>query len=169
MIVSCKSIQKLSLRNFESFRDEAKNILKYIHPDGLQTLDLTRVSGLDLNHVQKLFKSKTLTEISFLCNRDLQHSRYLVDYIVHNLPMNVKTISFGGLMCIKNEHLAIMNKFNENLSINNLVFKGCLGRIDPNYCINPEEGLWDVQIGHLELFPSMPDKPKGCRPIVRFK
>ena len=69
LIVSCKGIQKLSLRHFESFRDDAKNILKYINPNGLETLDLTFVSGLDLNYIQKLFKSKTLTEVSFLCNR----------------------------------------------------------------------------------------------------
>ena len=69
LIVSCKCIQKLSLRYFGSYRDDAKNLLKYINPDGLETLDLTRVSGLDLNYIQKLFKSKTLTEVSFLCNR----------------------------------------------------------------------------------------------------
>ena len=170
LIVSCKYIQKLSLRHFESFRDDAKNILKCINPNGLQTLDLTLTSGLDLNYIQKLFKSKTLTEISFLSNRDLQHSRHLVDYIINNLPKNIKNLSIAGLMCITDEHLAFMNKRNENLSINHRVFEGCLGKIDPNHSFLPEEGFWDVPIRQLELFPSMPDKLKGYPvTILRYK
>ena len=113
----------------------------------------------NLNYIQELLKSKTLTEISFLHNKDLVRAGHLVDYIVNNLPMNIRKISFGGLMCIKDEHLAIMNEKNENLSINHLEFRGCLGKIDPNYSIKPENGFWDVQIEQLELFPSMADKP----------
>ena len=159
IIASCHSIQKLSLRKLEVFNDASRNILKYVNPQGLQTLDLTSVNGLDLQYLQELLKSKTLTEISLLSNKDLSESQDLVEYIVNNLPSNMRKISFGGLNCITDEHITIMKQNNENLTINQLEFRGCLGKMDPNYSIKPEDGLWDIRIGQLELFSNMPDKP----------
>ena len=159
IIASCHSIQKLSLRKLEVFYEASRNILSYVNPQGLQTLDLTSVNGLDLQYLKEILKSKTLTEISLLSNKDLSESQDLVEYIVNNLPSNMRKISFGGLNCITDEHITTMKQNNENLTINQFEFRGCLGKIDPNYSIKPENGLWDVQIGQLELFSNMPDKP----------
>ena len=176
-ILSCEKITDVSFRYNRRLSNDLVQYLVENLSSGVEKVSLGGIHCLTDEHVKTLVKRcKKIEELELgICKNITEDS---LTSIVENCDQMVKLdVSFNipsvqgrnPFLKVKSmpklkvlncqhpkrssEETNFLRKFMPHLEINQVVFGGDLGIANPNDAIKPEDGIWDIFVKTIKLFP----------------
>jgi F-box and leucine-rich repeat protein 1 (S-phase kinase-associated protein 2) len=103
LLESCHYLEKLSLK-YSTF---STAMMRNLNFHNLEVLDITGCEGLNMGSVRQIMMFEKLTEINFSWPPTGEGlSTAIIDYLVKNIPIQLKKISFNAQQSVLDEHIA---------------------------------------------------------------
>ena len=104
IIKSCHFLQKLSLKYLEINEEIMKSIIQQNYLT-LEVLDLSGCTGITYESIQNISQMINLSEINFSWTKSLifHFNSEIIQYLVNNLPINLKKLSLRGQKMVQDE------------------------------------------------------------------
>ena len=118
IIKSCHFLQKLSLKYLEINEEIMKSIIQQ-NCLTLEILDLSGCTGITYESIQNISQLNNLTEINFSWTKSLifHFNSEIIQYLVNNLPINLKKLSLRGQKMVQDEDVLCLVKRCKNINL----------------------------------------------------
>lgn len=106
LLGSCHSVEKLSLRALDLNTNAFSEVL--INSPKLSILDLSTIRGLQLESIKHIVNCVELKELNLAFNDIFSKCADVLYYLVKNLPVGLRKLSFMGLDCLSVDHVKVL-------------------------------------------------------------